>query len=81
MASIAIRNPDDGMKTRLRVPSAEHHQSVEEEAHIILNDADDRARVLSRDPATLTSECFTPIGGVEIELSPRDPMGEPLDFS
>ena len=36
MASITIRNLDDGIKRRLRVRAAEHGRSMEEEAREIL---------------------------------------------
>ena len=81
MASITIRNLDDGLKTRLRVRAAEHHRSMEEEVRIILRDNVDGGRAALRDLAKFTRECFEPLGGVELELPPRGPMQEPPDFS
>ena len=39
MASITVRNLDDGVKTRLRVQAADNGRSMEEEARLILRDA------------------------------------------
>ena len=79
MASITIRNLDDGVKTRLRVRAASNGRSMEEEARVILREAVDR----EAEPENLASfirECFAPFGGVDIEIPPRDPMREPPDF-
>ena len=81
MASITIRNLDEGMKTRLRVRAAEHHRSMEEEVRIILYDAVNGGRTGPRDLAKFTRECFAPLSGVELELPSRGPMREPPDFS
>ncbi|MXY40625.1 MAG: plasmid stabilization protein [Rhodospirillaceae bacterium] len=81
MASITIRNLDDGVKTRLRVRAAVHHRSMEEEARIILRDAVDDGRSGPRDLAKFTRECFASLGGVELELPTRAAMREPPDFS
>ena len=79
MASITIRNLDDGVKTRLRVRAASNGRSMEEEARVILREAVDR----EAEPENLASfirECFAPFGGVDIEMPPREPMREPPDF-
>ena len=81
MASITIRNLDDNVKTRLRVRAAEHHRSMEEEVRIILRDAVNGDRAGPRNLATFTRECFSSVGGVELELPPRGLMREPPDFS
>ena len=81
MASITIRNLDDDVKTRLRVRAAEHHRSMEEEVRIILCDAVTGRRAGPRDLVAFTRQCFASVGGVELELPPRGPMREPLDFS
>ena len=81
MASITIRNLDDGVKARLRVRAAEHHRSMEEEVRIILRDTVNGEPTGPRDLVKFTRECFGPLGGVELELPPRGPMREPPDFS
>ena len=77
MASTTIRNLDDDVKTRLRVRSAEHHRSMEEEVRTILRDAVNGGRTRPRNLTEFTRECFGPLGGIEIEV----PMREPPDFS
>ncbi|MCY3746470.1 MAG: plasmid stabilization protein [Acidobacteria bacterium] len=81
MATITIRDLDDGVKTRLRVRAAKHHRSLQEEARIILHAAVNAERAGPRDLAKFTRECFASLGGVELELPPRSPMREPPDFS
>ena len=80
MASITIRHLEDDVKTRLRVRAASNGRSMEEEARIILREAVGR----EAEPENLASfirECFEPLGGVELELPPREPMREPPDLS
>ncbi len=81
MANITIRNLDDDVKARLRVRAAEHHRSMEEEARIILRDAENGGPAAPRDLAKFTRECFAPLGGVELELPARVAMRELPDFS
>lgn len=80
MASLLIRNLDDGLKSRLRVRAAEHGRSMEEEARTILRSAlsgsgDGRPVSL----AQLARDIFGP-EGVEIDVPPREPSPEPPDF-
>lgn len=84
MASITIRNLDDDLKKRLRLRAAEHGRSMEEEVRDILRD------VLAKPPERgstgldLFNEMralFEPLGGVELEIPPREPGREPPDFS
>ena len=72
MASITIRNLDDDVKTRLRVRAAEHHRSMEEEARLILRDAVGR-KPSSRNLAEAIRARIAPLGGVDLELPPREP--------
>ena len=80
MASITIRNLDDGVKTRLRVRAASNGRSMEEEARRILADAVERRTAPASGLGTALHELFKPYGGVELELPPRDPMREPPRF-
>ncbi len=79
MASITIRNLDDDVKTRLRVRAAQHHRSMEEEARIILRDAVGR-KPDSRNLAEAIRARIAPLGGVNLELPPREPGREPPSF-
>ena len=80
MASITIRNLEDGVKRRLRVRAAEHGHSMEEEARQIL-----RAALVERSPqpvrlASAIHARFAALGGVELDTPPREPMREPPRF-
>ena len=80
MASITIRNLQDGLKKRLRIRAAYHGRSMEEEVRQILNN------VLSQElsaPVNLASAIrsrFAPLGGAELELPSREPMRDPPCF-
>ena len=80
MASITIRNLDDDVKTRLRMRAAENGRSMEEEARLILREAVGREEAPAYGLGTAIHERFKPLGGVELELPPREPMREPPRF-
>ncbi len=73
MASITIRNLDEELKRRLRIRAAEHGHSMEEEAREILRQAMSRPA-----PAPNLGEAihrrFAALGGVDLELPPREAM-------
>ena len=78
MASITIRNLDDEVKTRLRVRAAGNGRSMEEEARLILREA-----VVHKSRGNLAAAIrarIAPLGGVELELPPREPSREPPSF-
>ena len=79
MASITIRNLDDDVKTRLRVRAAENHRSMEEEARLILRDAVGR-KPSTENLAEAIRARIAPLGGVDLELPPRQPGREPPTF-
>jgi plasmid stability protein len=76
MASITIRNLEDNLTRRLRIRAAEHGRSMEEEAREIL-------RVVVSEPApprnlaAAIRSRVAPVGGVDLDLPPREPMREP----
>lgn len=79
MASITIRNLDEGVKQRLRMRAAEQGRSMEEEARDILR------RAVGRTPSSANlgeaiHERFAAVGGVELDLPPREAMPEPPRF-
>ncbi|MCY3883883.1 MAG: plasmid stabilization protein [Gammaproteobacteria bacterium] len=80
MGSITIRNLDDEVKKRLRVRAAEHNRSMEEEARWILREAVDKEASKPKNLVEIARECFGHLGGVELELPPREPMYEPIKF-
>ena len=76
MASITIRNLDDDVKTCLRVRAADNGRSMEEEARQILRDAVG-VRKPPRNLASAIRARIAPLGGVDLELPPREPGREP----
>lgn len=72
MASMTIRNLDDGLKTQLRVRAALHGRSMEEEARVLLRDALASPRSA---PAPhlleVADRLFGVRHGVELKLPPR----------
>ena len=75
MASITIRNLDDEVKRRLRVRAAEHGRSMEEEAREILRQVVGQEKPAHNLAAAIRAR-VAPLGGVELELPPREPMRE-----
>ena len=80
MGAVHIRKVEDDLKARLRIRAAENGRSMEEEARVILRDA-----LGSKEPATYTlaqsiRDLFAPLGGVELELPPREMMRDPPTF-
>ena len=80
MASITIRNLDEGLKQRLRVRAAEHGHSMEQEARNILQAALARTPQTGEELYRAIRARVEPIGGIELELPPREPMREPPSF-
>ena len=76
VASITIRNLDDEVRTRLRVRAAENHRSMEEEARQILREAVGHTNS-PRNLASAIRARVAPLGGVDLELPPREPGREP----
>ena len=80
MASITIRNLEDDVKTRLRRRAADHGNSMEEEARVILAEAVAREAAPQKGLGTAIHELFKPFGGVELDLPPREVTREPPRF-
>ncbi len=81
MATLTIRNIDTAVKERLRVRAAEHGHSMEAEARRILQTA--LAKDESRPGRSLSQRInarFAALGGVDLELPPREPAREPPAF-
>jgi plasmid stability protein len=78
MASITIRNLEEGLKNRLKIRAAEHGRSMAEEARCILRDALDRQS--PRNLADLALELFGPEHGVDLEPHPPVEPREPPEF-
>ena len=80
MASITVRNLEDGLKHRLRIRPAENGRSMEEEARDILRTALYHQRPEQENLASAIRARFAPLGGVELEIPPRSPMRKPPRF-
>ena len=80
MASITVRNLDDGLKRRLRIRAAENGRSMEQEARDILKAALDEDAAPERRLGTAIHELFKPFGGIDLEIPPREPMQDPVRF-
>ena len=79
MASITIRNLDDGLKRRLRVRAAENGRSMEEEARDILRRTVGETP-LPKNLGLAIHARFSALGGVDLELPERGPMRPPPKF-
>ncbi|MGK0173381.1 MAG: plasmid stability protein [Gammaproteobacteria bacterium] len=77
MASITIRNLDDQTKERLRVRAARRRNSMENEARKILREALAEDETAVSNLAVIIGKRFAPLGGVDLELSIREPIREP----
>jgi plasmid stability protein len=80
VASITIRNLDEGLKRRLRLRAAHHNTSMEDEAREILRTALAREQVAPANLADAIRARIAPLGGVELDLPERGPMREPPRF-
>jgi len=81
MAMLTIRNLDASIKERLRVRAAQHGQSMEAEARLILQTAlKASGSAPERNLAARIAARFAPLGGVDLDLPPREPMREPPRF-
>ena len=77
MASITIRNLDEGLKRRLRIRAAENGRSMEQEARDILLTALGEEAAPVKNLGTALHQLFKPFGGVELEIPAREPMQDP----
>jgi plasmid stability protein len=81
MATLTIRNLDDVVKERLRVRAAERGHSMEAEARRILVTAlGSTKREPERNLYERIHSRFAALGGVDLELPPREPVREPPRF-
>lgn len=71
MAALSIRDLDESVRDRLRVRAARHARSMEAEVRAILAEAVREPDDVD-DLFTTLIDRFSQIGGVEIELPPRE---------
>lgn len=81
MANLTIRNLDPAVKERLRVRAAIRGHSMEAEARRILQAAlRETDRLPERNLYERIRARFDPLGGVDLDLPPREPIREPPRF-
>ena len=81
MASITIRNLEETIKRKLKIRAATHGRSMEQEAREILSGAlrekaSPQKRKSGADLVKRIREIFEPLGGVDLEPFPREPMSD-----
>ena len=74
MASITVRNLEEGLKRRLRIRAAENGRSMEEEARDILRTALYHQPQARKDLASAIRARFAPLGEIELDIPPRSPI-------
>ena len=77
MANITIRNLEEATKRKLRIRAAMNGRSMEQEAREILKSTLSHAPKKQANLAERIREIFSPLGGVELERLPREPIRDP----
>ncbi len=80
MATLTIRNLDAALKERLRVRAAQHGHSMEAEVRYILQHTLNEPERPAVNLYQRIRSRFAPLGGVDLELPPREPAPEPPRF-
>jgi antitoxin FitA len=80
MATLTIRNLDAALKERLRVRAAQHGHSMEAEVREILQQTLKQPERPEVDLYQRIRSRFAPLGGVDLDLPPRELAGEPARF-
>lgn len=79
MASVTIRDLDDGVRAQLRLIAAEHGRSMEAELRAIITDHVARHRTRPT-IATAAARFRALTGGVDLGLEPRNDLPEIPDL-
>jgi antitoxin FitA len=77
MPSITIRNLEADTKRKLKIRAAMNGRSMEQEAREILKSALARTSKKKANVAERIREIFGPLGGVEVEHLPHEPIRNP----
>ena len=80
MAAISVRDLDEDVANRLKVRAARHGRSMEAEVRAILTDAVTAREDEQLNLAQVIRERFAAIGGVELEIPPRQDMPRAADL-
>lgn len=76
MTSLTIQNLDELLAKRLQLRAAAHGRSIEDEAHEILRQTIEKTQK-DQDLGRAIHKHFAAIGGIDLDLPPREPMREP----
>lgn len=77
MASITIRNLEAETKRKLKIRAAMNGRSMEQEVREILKSALAQTAKRKSNVAERVRAIFGPLGGVELERLPREPVRDP----
>ncbi|HKM62200.1 MAG TPA: Arc family DNA-binding protein [Acidisphaera sp.] len=80
MTTLTIRNVDDALKERLRIRAARHGRSMEAELRHILSETLAAETGEETNLAEAIHRLFAPLGGVDLELLPDQPVRDPPKF-
>jgi antitoxin FitA len=80
MASMTIRDIDDRLKAKLRLRAAHNGHSMEEEAREILRTVLSTPRPANGSLVDCIRARIEPLGGVELKISPRESIREPINL-
>jgi len=78
--AVTVRGLAPELKARLRIRAAHNARSMEAEARAILEAALTAPEDDATDLASFARGLFAPLGGVELELPPREPARDPPDL-
>jgi plasmid stability protein len=82
MATLVIRNVEDGLHARLKQLAAQHGHSMEEEARCILRQHLGPLSVTAgNDWVDAIRALFEPLGGLDLPEIEREALSDPPDFS
>ena len=70
-----IRRLAEDTKRRLRIRAAQNGRSMEDEAREILGGVLDAEPAPGPDPGTIIRQPFANLGGEDLDLPPRPPLG------
>jgi len=79
-AAVTVRGLAPELKARLRIRAARNARSMEAEVRAILEAALAVPTEDQTDLGAFARLLFAPLGGVDLELPPRDPARDPPDF-
>jgi plasmid stability protein len=80
VTTLTVRNVDPALKERQRVRAAHNGRSMESELRHILSTALAADKGRESNLADAIRRRFAPLGGIDLEPHPRQPVGESPSF-